>query len=84
MKSSVKLLKNLPIKLNFEKHILFPISAKSQTAAKHLFYMGHKEKEAMINTFVHSNFNNCGLVFVFGTSVLKSPKIKLKKFMKEV
>ena len=45
--------------------------------------MGHKEKEAMINIFVHSNFNY-GLAFVFGTSVLRSPKIKLKKFMKGV
>ena len=74
MKSSVKLLNEKSIKLNFEKHILFPISAKSQTAAR--YAMGHKEKEAMINTFVHSNFKNYGLVFVFGTSSssLKVPK----------
>ena len=43
------------IELNFEKHILFPISAKKPDCCK--TFMGHKEKEAMINTFVHSNFN---------------------------
>ena len=43
--------------------------------------MGHKEKEAIVNNFVHSNLNY-GPVFVFDTSVLKSPKIKLEKIMK--
>ena len=49
---------------------------------KHLTFMGHKEKEATINTFVYSNVNY--YVPAVGTSVLKSPKIKLKKFMKGV
>ena len=38
----------------------------------------------MINTFVHSNFNYAYEHVLFDTRVLKSPKIKLKKFMKEV
>ena len=39
--------------------------------------MGHKEKETMINTFVHSKFSYRP-VFVFGISVLKSPKLQNK------
>ena len=74
-----------PIKLNFEKYISnICKNASSQLNAiwrlhAQTFFMCHKEKEAMINTFVHSNVNYYGpAVFVFGTSVLKSPKIKLK------
>ena len=38
--------------------------------------MGHKGKETMINTFVHSNFSLP--VLVFGISVLKSLKLQNK------
>ena len=67
------------IKLNFEKH-----SNQLNAICRLQTFMGHKEKEAMINTFVHSNFNYGPAPGLFGTSVLKSPKIKLKKFMKGV
>ena len=61
MKSSVKLLGiEIDNKLNFEKHI----SSICRKASNHLneicrleTFMGHTEKEAIINTFVHSNFN---------------------------
>ena len=69
-----------PIKLNFEKYISnICKKASSQLNAIWRLHAQRKEKEAMINTFVHSNVNYYGpAVFVFGTSVLKSPKIKLK------
>ena len=56
------------IKLNFEKHILFPKYLQKARLLQNIYAMGHKGKEAMINTFVHSNFKNYGLVFIFGTS----------------
>ena len=75
------------IKLNFEKHIsnvCKKVSNQLNASCRLQTFMGHKEKEAMINTFVHSNFNYGPAPSLFGTSVLKSPKIKLKKIMKRV
>ena len=69
-----------PIKLNFEKYcsnICKKASNQLNAICRLQTFMGHKEKEAMINTFVHANVNYYGPA-VFGTSVLKSPKIKLK------
>ena len=49
-----------PIKLNFEKYIS-NICKKAinqlNAICRMQTFMGHKEKEAMINTFVHSNVN---------------------------
>ena len=85
MESSVKLLViEIDNKLNFEKHISnFCRKASNQLNAicRLQTFMGQKEKEAKINTFVHSNFNYGCLI---GTSFVKGPKIKLKKFMKGV
>ena len=66
MVSSVKLLRiEVDKKLNFEQDI--SIFAKNQQANKCKLktanVWGHKEKEAIINTLVHSNFNyGCGLL----------------------
>ena len=62
MESSVKLLDiEVDNKLNFEKHI-FNIFKKGSNQLNAIFrlqtFMDNKEKVAMINTFVHSNFNN--------------------------
>ena len=58
MESSVKLLRT-DNKLNFEKHIS-NISKKTSNQLNAICrlqtFMGQKEKEAMINTFEHSNF----------------------------
>ena len=73
-----------PIKLNFEKYIsniCKKASDQLNAICRMQTFIGHKEKEAMINTFMHSNINyyiQAYAVFVFCTSVLKSPKIKLK------
>ena len=61
MESSVKLLGiEIDNKLNFEKHIsniCKKASNQLNAICRLQTFMGHKEKEAMINTFVHSNFN---------------------------
>ena len=71
MESSVKLLGiELDNKLNLEKNIsnIYKKASNQLNAICRLQkVMGHKEKEAIINTFVHSNFN----YVLFGTSVLK-------------
>ena len=60
MESSVKLLGiEIDNKLNFEKHIsnIFQKVSNQLNAILRLeAFMGHKEKEAMVNTFAHSNF----------------------------
>ena len=80
MESSAKLLGvEIDNKLNFEKHI----SNICQKASNQLnaicrlqTFMGHKEKEAMINTFVHSNFNYGCLIWHFSS---KKSQIKIEK-----
>ena len=80
MESSVKLLGiEIDNKLNFEKHI----SNTSQKASNQLnaicrlqTFMGHKEKEAMINTFVDSNFSYGCLVWHFSS---KKSQNKIEK-----
>ena len=78
MKSSVKLLKK-SIKLNFEEYIsniCKKASNQLNAICRLQTFMGHKGKETMINTFVHSNFSLP--VLVFGISVLKSLKLQNK------
>ena len=52
-------------KLNFEKHI-FNICKKPSNQLNAIFrlqtFMGHKEKQVILNTFVHSNFNYSCLI----------------------
>ena len=78
MESSVILLGiEIDNTLNFEKHISnICKKASNQLSAicRLETFMGHKEKEAMINTFVHPNFNFGCLIWHFSS---KSPKIKL-------
>ena len=71
MESSVKLLGiEIDNNLNFEKHI-FNICKKNSNQLNAICrlqtFMGHKEKEAMINTFVHSSFNYCCLTLHFSS-----------------
>ena len=80
MESSVKLLGiEIDNKLNFEEHIS-NICKKSQQSTKRDLhtakFMGHKEKEAMINTRVHSNFNDGCLIWHFSSK--KSQNIAKK------
>ena len=75
--SSVKLLGiEIDDKLNLEKCIN-NICKKASNQLNAIFrlqtFVGHKEKEAVINTFVHSNFNYSCLIWYFSS---KSPKIK--------
>ena len=80
MESSVKLLGiEIDNKLNFEKQI----SNICQKASNQLnaicrlqTFMGHKEKEAMINAFEHSNFNYGSLIWHFSS---KKSQNKIKK-----
>ena len=58
MESSVKIEKS--IKLNFGKHIsniCKKASNQLNAICRLQTFMDHKEKEAMLNTFVHSNCN---------------------------
>ena len=77
MESSVKLLGiETDNKRNFEKHI--PNICKKPSNQLNAIcrlqtFMGHKGKETMINTFVHSNFN-CGYLICHFSS---------KKFQKK-
>ena len=60
MESSVKLLKNLPIKLNFEKYIsniCKKASNQLNAICRLQTFIGHKEKNNDKYTFVHSNFS---------------------------
>ena len=79
MESSVKLLGiEIDNKLNFEKHIsnIFRKASNQLNAICRLqAFMGHKEKEAMINTFVHSNFN-CGCLIWHFSSKKSQNKIE--------
>ena len=71
MESSVKLLViEIDNKLNFEKHIsnIFQKSSNQLNAICRLeTFMGHKEKEAMVNTFAHSNFSYRCLIWHFSS-----------------
>ena len=80
MESSVKLLGiETDNKMNIEKNI----SSISEKASNQLnaicrlqTFLGHKEKEALIGTFVHSNFNYGGLIWHFSS---KKSKDKVEK-----
>ena len=81
MESSVKLLGiEIDNKPSFEKHIsniCKKASNQLNAICRLQTLMGHKEKEAMINTFMHSNFNYGCLIwhFCFKTSQNKTEKI---------
>ena len=85
MESSVKLLViKLENKLNFEKHIsniCKKASNQLNAICRLETFTGHKEKEATINTFVHSNFNYGCLIWHFS---FKKAQNKVKKIMKGV
>ena len=80
MQSCVKLLSiEADNKLNFEKHI----SNTCKNASNQLngicrlqTFMGYKEKEAIINTFLDSNFNYGCLIWLFNS---KKSQNKVKK-----
>ena len=80
MEPSVKLLGiEIDNKQNFDKHI----SNTGQNSSNQLnaicrlqTFMGHKGKEAMINTFVHSNFNYGCLIWHFSS---KKSQNKIEK-----
>ena len=79
MESTVKSLGiEMDNKLNFEKHIsniCKKVSNQLNAIYRLQTFMGHKEKEAMINTFVHSNFNYGCLIWHFSP---KKSHVKLK------
>ena len=82
MESSVKLLGiEIDNELNFEKHIsnICKIASNQLNAVCRLqTFLGHKEKEAIINTFVHSNFNYSCLMWHFSS---KKSKKKVEKIL---
>ena len=66
-------------KLSFEKRIsdIFQKASNQLNAIWRLqAFMGHQEKEAMINTFVHSNFNHGCLIWHFSS---KKSQNKIEK-----
>ena len=66
--SSVKLLRvDIDDKLNFNEHIKICKSAGNQLIALILLksFLGLKEKEVLVNSFIYSNFNYCPLVWMF-------------------
>ena len=71
MESSVKLLGIVTEnELNFEKHIsniCKKASNQLNAICRLQTFLGHKEKEAIINTFVHSNFNYGCLIWHFSS-----------------
>ena len=85
MESSVKILGiEIDNKVNFEKHIsniCKKVSNQLNAICRLQTFMSYKEKEAMINTFVHSNFNYNCVIWHFSSK--KSQK-KWKEFMKGV
>ena len=79
MESSVKLLGvEIDNKLNFEKHIsnILQKASNQLNVCRLQTFMGQKEKEAMINTFVHSNFNYGCLIWHFSS---KKSQNKIEK-----
>ena len=81
IKSSVKLLGiEIDNKLNFEKHIS-NICQKANNQLNAIctlqVFMGRKEKEAMINTFVHSNFNYVCLIWHFSSKKFQNKTEKI-------
>ena len=66
--SSVKLLGvHIDDKLNFNEHITKTCkSARNQLNAliRLNSFLGLKEKEVLVNSFIHSNFNYCPLVWM--------------------
>ena len=77
----VKLLRiNIDSKLNFDSHIsdLWKKASMQLNAFNRLgAYIGNKEMEILINSFIYSNFNYCRLVWHFSSckSTVKIEKI---------
>ena len=71
MESTVKLLGiEIDNKLNFEKNIsnICKKASNQRNAICRLeTFMGHKEKEVIINTLMHSNFNHGCLIWHFSS-----------------
>ena len=67
--NSVKLLRiTIDNKLNFEEHIFVyykKASLQLNAISRLQTYIDKKEKEAIINSFIQSNFNYCALVWHF-------------------
>ena len=80
--NSVKLLGiEIDNKLSFENHISYLVKKASNqlnAISRIQKFMGFKEKEILLNSFVHSNFNYCSLVWHFcsAKSVKKIEKIQ--------
>ena len=83
MESSVKLLGiKIDDKVNFEKHIanIYIKASNQQNAICRLqTLMGHKEKEAMVNTFVDSNFNYGCLIWDFNSKKSQNKTERIHK-----
>ena len=79
MESSAKLVGiEIDNKRNFEKHIsniCKKASNQLNAICRLQIFMGHKEKETMINTFVHSNFN-CGCLICHFSSKKSQNKVE--------
>ena len=81
---SVKLLGiDIDNKLSFDRHLFQPCKkANNQlNAISRLHrYLGFKEKEVLINSFVYANFNNCPLMWHFcsAKSVTKIQQIQTR------
>ena len=80
MESFVKLLGiEIDNKLNFEKHIsniCKKASNQLNAICRLQTFLGHKEKQAIINTFMHSNLNYGFLIWDFSS---KKSKNKMEK-----
>ena len=84
MESSVKLLgAETDTKLNFEhfSNICKKTSNQLNGTCRLQTFTGHKEKEAIMNTFVHSSFNYGCLLWYFSS---KNFQNKVKKIIKGV
>ena len=82
--SSVKLLRvDIDDKLNFNEHIKICKSAGNQLIALILLksFLGLKEKEVLVNSFIYSNFNYCPLVWILSH---KKSLDKLKVYTNEL
>ena len=81
--NSVKLLGiEIDNKLSFDKHIstLWKKASNQLNAIGRIQkYMGFKEKEVLINSFVYSNFNYCPLVWYFCSSKSMSKIEKIQE-----
>ena len=77
--NSVKLLGiEIDNKLLFEQHISALCSNASKCIGRTQKFMGFKEKEVLLNSFVYSNFNSCPLFDIFAHLNLYTKSKKYK------